>query len=365
MDNLYTAYRQCIRNKKDTGNALAFEMHREENLVRLLRELQTETYTISRHICFVVKNPVPREIFASHFRDRVVQHLLYNEIEEIFEQQFSPHTYANRVGKGTHRAFKKARFFIARGGKNRQKLHYLKMDIKNFFRSVHKETLWNLMSREITKQKQPELWKTEVLMLLRIIIFHNPAEDYYFKGEAWTKKLIRKEKSLLSGDATRGLPIGNITSQLFANIYLHHMDMFIEQTLGITRYVRYVDDFILFDENRDDLQENIYKIQGFLHEHLLIKVCEDKTILSSIGQGVDFLGYYLKPTHTLVRRKVVKRFKRALYHVSESKAFDNLLTSYCGHCSHAHSFNLLSTVALQLFLTSSSFKEEPPDVSSE
>ncbi len=212
MDNLYRAYKQCIKNKKNTTNALRFEMNREQNLLNLLEDLKSGEYKISRHICFVIKSPSPREVFASDFRDRVVQHLLCNEIESIFEKDFLDSSFANRVGKGTHRAFKRARFFITRGGLNRQKLFYLKMDIKSFFRSIHKETLWKIMQSEIFLQDKSELWKKEVLWITKIIIFHDPAQDFIFKGKKWTKKLIPIQKSLLSGDSTRGLPIGNITS---------------------------------------------------------------------------------------------------------------------------------------------------------
>ncbi len=136
MKNLYMAYKQCIRNKKNTTNALKFELNREANLLELLNELKSGEYKISRHICFVVKNPAPREVFASDFRDRIVQHLLCNEIEEIFEKQFLDSSFANRIGRGTHRAFKRARFFITRGGVNRQRLFYLKMDIKSFYNEI-------------------------------------------------------------------------------------------------------------------------------------------------------------------------------------------------------------------------------------
>lgn len=349
MEKLYKAYKQCIKNKRNTTNALKFELNREQNLSKLLLDLKTGKYKISRHICFVVKNPAPREVFAGDFRDRVVQHLLCNEINYIFEEQFLDSSFANRIGKGTHRAFKRARFFITRGGLNRQRLFYLKMDIKSFFRSIHKDTLYKMIEEDILKERRGALWKREVLWLTKMIIFHDPTTDYIFKGKLWTRKLIKIEKSLFSGDSTRGLPIGNITSQFFANVYLHKMDFFIEKDLGFDRYVRYVDDFVIFHEDKELLERTVLKIENFVQDNLLMKIYQDKTFIVCVDRGLDFLGYFIKPTHTLVRKKVVRRFRFIFYNEILEKRdglikLENMprLNSYIGHCIHANSFNLRS-----------------------
>jgi hypothetical protein len=133
FEKLYIAYKQCLKRKKNTANALKFELNREKNLSKLLFDLQSKNYKISRHICFIVTKPSPREIFAADFRDRIVHHLLYNEIHDIFEKDFIDTSYANMVGKGTHKAMKKLRWYISRGGIGGQKLYCLKLDIQNFF----------------------------------------------------------------------------------------------------------------------------------------------------------------------------------------------------------------------------------------
>ena len=130
IEKLFKAYGDCIKNKKNTANALKFELKREKNLFLLLSELKSRKYEISRHICFVVKEPSPREIFAGDFRDRVVHHLLCNEIQKLFEIDFIESSYANRKNKGTHKAVRELRFYLVRGGRNKQRLYYLKMDIK-------------------------------------------------------------------------------------------------------------------------------------------------------------------------------------------------------------------------------------------
>jgi len=346
IEKLYKAYEDCIRHKKNTANALKFEMKREKNIFLLLSDSKNRNYKISRHICFIVTEPSPREIFAGDFRDRVVHHLLCNEIQILFEQSFIESSYANRKGKGTHKAVKELRFYLARGGINRQKLYFLKMDIKGFFRNIDKGILWNIVEKKITESGEENKWKNEVLWLARIIIYHDPTSNYIFKGRAETKNLIKKEKSLLFGDKNKGLPIGNLTSQFFANIYLNELDHFTKDTLGFVRYLRYVDDFIILEEDNKKLKEAVDEVDRFLNEALHLYLCKEKTILQPTERGIDFLGYFIKPTHTLVRQKVVKRFKDKLYKRRSPR--DGLfriedipmIQSYLGHFSHANSFNL-------------------------
>lgn len=340
-----------MRNKKNTANALKFEINREKNLWKLLRDLKTGRYGISRHICFVVTKPSPREIFAGDFRDRIVHHLLCNEIQYLFEHDFIESSYANRKGKGTHKAVKELKFHLVRGGRNRQRLYFLKMDIKGFFRNINKNILWKIIEKKILESPTNENWNVEVSWLAKKIIFHDPTSNYVFKGKEETKKLIPREKSLLFGDRNTGLPIGNLTSQFFANIYLNELDHFIKDELGFYRYIRYVDDFIILDENKDKLLKTADKVGGFLKDNLCLHLCGDKTILRPTEKGIDFLGYFVKPGHTLVRKKVVGRFRK-LINVECAKKEDFLkkssffaqVNSYFGHFIHANSFNLRKNI---------------------
>lgn len=343
--NILQAYKSCLKRKKHTANALKFEMHREKNLSKLLYDLQTGRYTISRHICFIVTHPSPREIFAADFRDRVVHHLLCNEIQEVFEKDFSNNSYANRKGYGTHKAVKKVKWYTRRGGKDGKHLYFLKMDIKSFFRSIDKKILWNIVQDKIQRQDKPDWWKREVLWLVQIIISHNPTSNYIFKGKLDTKKLIPEHKSLLFGNTQTGLPIGNLTSQFFANIYLDTLDEYIEHTLSYTRYARYVDDFVLFDEDRERLQRDMRSISLFCFDTLTMQIATHKTILRNSTVGLDFLGYYIKPTHVLVRRKVVQRFKHKFFKALGDDGFVDstdipMIRSYVGHFGWADSWRL-------------------------
>ncbi|MFW0871181.1 MAG: reverse transcriptase/maturase family protein [Patescibacteria group bacterium] len=351
FEKLYKAYQDCLKHKKNTVNVCKFEIKREENLCALLADLKSRKYKISRHVCFIVTEPSPREVFAAHFRDRIVHHLLCNEIEMLFEQNFLDSSYANRKGKGTHKAVKKLRWYTIRGGIDGKRLYYVKLDITSFFRSIDKEILWQLIEKRINDSAAGSTWKEEVSWIARKIVFHNPAGNYIFKGHTGTKDLLPQEKSLLWGNQNKGLPIGNLTSQFFANVYLHELDYFIEEDLGFNRYVRYVDDFVILDEDYEKLAHSISLINQFLKRNLKLRLCEDKTKLQCTKNGIDFLGYYLKPTHTLVRQKVVKRFKKKLYQFETNSgrgiacdANEPMVQSYLGHFSHANSFNLINTI---------------------
>lgn len=346
-ENLYKAYNDCLKHKKNTANALKFELNREKNIFSLLSDLQDRKYKISRHICFVVTEPTAREIFAADFRDRIVHHILYNETKELFERKFVQESYANRDGKGTHRAVNKLRYHFTRGGRDGRKLYYLKMDIKGFFRSIDKKILYRRIEQIILGSEKEKWWKDEIIWLVKIIVFHDPTSNYIFKGGYKMKDIVPREKSLFYGDNTKGLPIGNLTSQFFANVYLDKLDHFIKDNLGFYRYVRYVDDFIILDEDKEKLERTIEKVDIFLCEELKLKLSPKKVFLKQTSAGVDFLGYFIKPTHTLVRRRVVRRFKNKMYKIKKDEngflpaTSVSMIRSYLGHFEHAHSHNLI------------------------
>jgi len=346
-ENIYKAYNDCIKHKKNTANALKFELNREKNIFLLLSDLKERKYKISRHICFVVTEPTAREIFAADFRDRIVHHILYNETKDLFERKFVQESYANRDGKGTHRAVNKLRYHITRGGKDGRKLYFLKMDIKGFFRNIDKNILYKIIGKIILESGKDKWWKDEILWLAKMIVFHDPTSNYIFKGGYKRRDIVPTEKSLFCGDNTKGLPIGNLTSQFFANVYLDKLDHFVKDTLGFYRYVRYVDDFIILDEDREKLEETIEKVNMFLSEELKLKLSPKKVFLKQASEGVDFLGYYIKPTHTLVRRRVVRRFKNKMYKIGKDEngflpvSSVSMIRSYLGHFEHAHSYNLM------------------------
>lgn len=354
LEKLFKAYRECQKGKKNTVNALEFELHREKNLVALLHDLTSRRYEISRHICFIVTHPTPREIFAADFRDRIVHHLLCNEISGLFEADFIPRSYANRKGKGTHKAVEQVRSDMqhARSGDGEE--WYIKLDVQSFFRSIDRDILFSIVEKKLhglRGSQAGELWHEEVLWLAQKIIFHDPTTNYLYKGDPKKKTLIPRHKSLFYADG-RGLPIGNLTSQFFANVYLNELDQFATTTLGMARYVRYVDDFVIVGKDRETVRSLIAPINSFLKEKIRLRINQDKIQLQQVRKGIDFLGYVIRPNYTLVRQKVVGRCKKRLWEISllfGAGANENrelaehampMLNSYYGHFGHARSFRL-------------------------
>ena len=351
-EKLYRAYLDCRKNKRKTINALKFEMNLERNLFQLQKELNSGTYKPGRSICFVVKDPSPREIFAADFKDRVVHHLLIREIETMGEKSFIFDTFSCRKNKGTHLAIKRLRKFIEKARKNHKKrVFYLQLDISGFFMAINHHILYSLFEELISKQNKSRQWKTDVLWLAETIIFHKPTKNYVIKGNPSLFKLIPSRKSLFKSPENKGLPIGNYSSQFFANLYLNELDQFIKRELRCKYYVRYVDDFIILDENKEKLKHLKDKINLFLKENLDLELSSSKTKLQPVDKGIKFLGYFVKPDYILVRQRVVKRMKNKLYEISknaeETKDLNKILAilnSYYGHFRHAFSFNLRKNI---------------------
>lgn len=354
LEKLYRAYNDCKIGKKNTVNAIKFETNREKNLLNLLYDLESRRYEISRHICFIVTSPTPREIFAADYRDRIVHHLLYNELYDIFDKSFIFSSFANRQGKGTHGAVNCLRNNIREIESLYPNAFCLKLDISSFFRSINKDILYDLIKERIEKQSSfyyDRKWIDDVLWLTKKIIFHNPCENYIYRGDIALKKLIPKSKSLFYLNDT-GLPIGNLTSQFFANIYLNELDHFIKNNLCCERYLRYVDDFIILDKNKDNFKLLIPEIKIFLETKLDLQLHPSKIYLQDTRKGIDFLGYFVRSNYTLVRQKVVRRFKSKIYSISQesnlyikgAKKMIPMINSYYGHFCHANSFRLRKNV---------------------
>jgi hypothetical protein len=344
LEKIWKAYNDCKKRKKNTINALKFEYDRERNLIALLQELKSRKYKISRHICFVVTEPSVREIFAADFRDRIVHHILYNEVKGLFEADFIENSFANRVDKGTHKGVDVLKKYLKEVPPD---TYYLKLDIKSFFCSINKDILYRIIVEKIKSAPKSFGWKKDILWMVEKIIYHDPARNYLFKGSLRLKALIPKDKSLFYSNG-KGLPIGNLTSQFFANAYLDQLDKFV-YSLGHRYYVRYVDDFIILGDK--NIYGEIDKIRTFLKDKLDLKLSEKKIKFQQVSKGIDFLGYFIKPDYVLVRRKVIGRLKDKMYRMKNPTLKDLLATanSYFGHFVHANSYRLRKAVFEKYF----------------
>jgi hypothetical protein len=305
VDELLCAYYDCRRRKRNTINALKFETNLERNIMDLYRDLIDGSYRPGTSICFVVTRPKPREVWAADFRDRVVHHLLYNRIADRFHRSFITDSCACIPGRGTLYGAKRLEHKIRSITQNwSQRAYYLKLDLANFFVSIDKNILRDLLARKIA-----EPW---VMCLAETILFHDPRENVQIKGASKLLALIPPHKSLFNQPAHLGLPIGNLSSQFFANVYLDALDQHIKHRIGAKHYIRYVDDMILLHKSPEWLNAAAAEISCFVQDRLGMALNPRKTILQPIDRGVDFVGQIIKPWRRVTRKTTLENAAAAL-----------------------------------------------------
>jgi RNA-directed DNA polymerase len=311
---LVIAYEDCRRTKRNTRSALEFEERLEHNLVTLFDELAAGTYRPGPSICFVVTRPKPREVWAAGFRDRVVHHLLYNRIGPRFERSFIADSCACIEGRGTLYAARRLEAKVRAVTANwARPAWYLKCDIANFFVSIDKRILAERLAPRI-----PEPWW---LALTELVLFHDPRDDVIVQDGDGRLELVAPHKRLANQPAHLGLPIGNLSSQFFANVYLDALDQRVKHVLRARHYVRYVDDFVLVHESREWLQAALEEIEAYLPRALGVRLNPSKTILQPVDRGIDFVGQVIKPWRRSIRRRT---FREALARVAEVSRADLL-----------------------------------------
>lgn len=327
---LYDCYLKCRKNKRNTINQLIFEINAEQNLLRLKDELNNKTYNPSVSICFLVDKPKLREIFAAEFRDRIIHHVLVDHLENIIEPKFIYDNYACRKNKGTHNAVKRLQFFCRSITHNNSRTAYfLQLDIRSFFVTINKDILFNLV------QKYTD--DTDMIWLSEKIIYNDCTDNCkIIKGNGLIKH-IPSHKTLFKQCKNKGIPIGNLTSQFFANVYLNELDQFVKHTLKIKYYLRYSDDVLILYWNRSQLENWKEKIITFLDQKLDLEINTKKTIIRPISNGIDYLGYIVRPFYILVRRRVINNLKQKIFNKTLN---DQSYASYLGHFKHANAYRL-------------------------
>jgi retron-type reverse transcriptase len=317
LTNLIKAYLSCRKRKRVTKSSLDFELNFETKLLALEKELKNRSYSPKHSICFAVKYPKPREIFAGNFQDRIVHHLLVNHLEPIFEPTFIDQSYACRKNKGTHKATGDIKKSLNKITKNQTKSgYYLQMDIQSFFCSINKQILYQTLKKKIAKKFTSKNTQ-DLSWLAKTIIFHNPTNNYYLKGDPKLLETIPEQKSLFSMPAHKGLPIGNLTSQFFANVYLNELDQYAKRELKIKHYFRYADDMLILSTDIRKLKHFKNKIETFLTKNLDLNIHPKKTKFGSIYNGIDFVGYIIKPNCTLIRNRTVNNLKTKLHYFNQ------------------------------------------------
>ena len=326
FQDLVQAYYDCRRSKRNSASALTFEMNLERNLIQLHDDLLSGTYRPGRSICFVVTRPKAREVWAADFRDRIVHHLLYNHIGPAIERTFIADSCACITGRGTLYAATRLESKIRSATQNWSRpAFYLKLDLANFFVAIDKQVLRQQLVRRID-----EPWW---LALAEQILMHDPRENYEVRSPANLFNRVPQHKRLTAQPAHLGLPIGNLSSQFFANVYLDALDQFCKHQLKAKHYIRYVDDFVLLHESPQQLNAWKNEIEAFLPT-LGARLNPSKTILQPVDRGVDFVGHVIRPWRRTTRKRSMAQ---ALKRTAAARAEDlrETANSYFGLLSQA------------------------------
>jgi len=295
LENLFLAWREFRKGKRNKSDVQSFEFNLEDNLFELYQELKNGTYCHSDYTAFNICDPKLRRIHKAHVRDRVLHHAVFRILYPIFDKSFIFDSYSCRIEKGSHRAINRLEKFCRKSSKNNsQNIFALKCDIKKFFDSVNQEILLGLIKSKINDKNA--IWLIE--------------------------KIIKSFSS--------GLPLGNVTSQLFANIYLNELDQFIKHKLKIKYYLRYCDDFIILDKDRNSLEKLIYQINAFLSNRLKLSLHSGKIAVRKYHQGIDFLGYVVLPYYRALRTKTKKRILRKI-NSKNFQSYFGILKHCCGY----------------------------------
>jgi len=318
--NLWTAFKKAARGKRSKPCAAAFEYDLEANILQLQDELKNSSYEPGPYSSFYIHDPKKRLISAAPFRDRVIHHAVINMIEPIYERKFIYDTYANRVGKGTHRALDRCTQFL------RRFKYVLPMDVRQFFPSIDHEILHGILNQTITDHRFLDI-------CARIIasgagVLKDEYDMVYFPGD-----------DLFAIKRPRGLPIGNLTSQFWANVYLDGLDHFIKRRLKCRGYIRYVDDLLLFSDSKDDLFSWRKEILAYM-EGIRLTVHENRAQPRPSETCVPFLGFQVFPSYRrLKRRKVITAHRKlkslALRYNRAEIDLDSLHASLQGWINHA------------------------------
>lgn len=313
LENLFSAWQEFSRGKMKKSDVLEFKANLEDNIFNLRKVLKNKTYEHSDYTAFNVYDPKIRKIHKAMVGDRVLHHAIFRIIYPLFDQNFIFDSYSCRVGKGTHKAVKRLGKFTRKLSRNNHKnIFILKCDIRKFFDSIDQEILLNLIKNKI--QDENALW------LIGKIIQSFPV----------------------------GLPLGNATSQIFANIYLNELDQFAKHSLKEKYYLRYCDDFIFLSESENHLSDLVCKINNFLKSELKLNLHPNKIIIRKFRQGIDFLGYVTLPYHKVLRTKTKRRIFKKLKSkrqdlesgIISEESFGQSLQSYLGVLSHCNGWKI-------------------------
>lgn len=344
LEDFFAAYYECRKHKRLTVNATLFEFDYERLLVELWMEVNERRYTIGKSVRFAVTKPKLREVFAANFRDRIIHHIIMMRLEALFEQDFIDHNFNCRKEKGTRYGVNCLQQDIIECSENGTIDCYIgKFDLQGFFMSIVKETLWQML-RDYINERYIGDDKEILLYLVEMVVMSCPQHNCTIKGDPKLLELLPKEKSLATCGDDRGEPIGNLTSQCFANFYLHIFDLLMLDKFKW--YGRYVDDFYVVARNKEDILNAIPWIRKYLKDNLGLTLHPKKIYVQYYKKGVKFVG------------SVVRYDRKYISNSSIANAYDKIrilnkdvrkekveemmqsLNSYFGFCKHVNAHRI-------------------------
>lgn len=358
LPDLFRAYFDARRNKRNTINQLRFELHFESEIMSLCDEILSRNYVIRPSISFIVDKPVKREIFAADFRDRVIHHLIYNYINPYFDSIFIEDSYSCRKNKGTLYGVNRVTDFIKECSNNyTSDCYILKLDIEGYFMNINRLLLAKIINRLLGEYFESEetiaFDKSLLLYLVECILSDDPTKNCIIKGFRSDWQGLPASKSLFNKEENHGLPIGNLTSQLFSNIYLHDFDCFVKNDLQIKYYGRYVDDFVIVHRDCQYLKDLLPKLSTFLSGTLGLTLHPKKIYLQHYSKGVNFLGAVIKPHRNYIANRSKRNFKNCIAtcerklsnneEVPDTRSLHNVrnsINSYLGIMQHYRTYNI-------------------------
>lgn len=323
-----------------------FSKDLDENLIQLRDDLWNHTYSPKPSICFVIEHPKKREVYAAAFRDRIVHHLYYEYTHQFFENTFIHDSYSCIVGRGTKYGIERLLHHILSESENyTKKCYVLKLDIKGYFMNIDKNVLLKMAMKTISKYKKQKEYNarldfkfieylTKEIILLdctKDVINISPKESYI--GLPMSKRLSNTPSHC-------GLPIGNLTSQLFSNVYLNALDQYVKRMLGFKHYGRYVDDAYIVSCDKQKLRNVISLIEIFLNDKLHLELQKGKLHICNVKYGVEFLGAYIKPFRIYVSNQCLTRIKKTLFIKSSKTENIQSTISKIGYLSQFKTYNI-------------------------
>ena len=340
LGKLHKAYLEAKKGKRGTTDEHVFELNWYENLVRLRDDIMNRCYKPGRGICFVIYDPVIREIFAAPFRDRIVHHFLYDMVAEWWDKHFSHDSYSCRKGKGTLFGQKRLLHHINSVTHHGSRTGYvIKLDLKGYFMSISRKKAYERVKWGLDRQfkNDKRKWLKEILEYLWAeVIFDDPTKNVNRRGSEAEFMKVPIGKSLFNQPPGYGIVIGNLSSQLISNIFLDMLDRYITFELGYKHYGRYVDDFYIIvseDEYKKALKD-LTKISDFLKDEMHLTLHPKKRYIQKASKGVTFTGVTVYPQFMTIGKRMKGNFHNAVYQYSTGHGKDETIISYLGHLKH-------------------------------